>query len=143
MAIYENNALRFRCTGCGQCCSGGPDHHVFMDEREAESIRRHLGLTAPWFRRRYLRRTRQGDLVLNNGGGGRCVFLAADNACRIYAARPLQCRTYPFWPETVQSRAAWRREAARCEGIGHGGIVPLARIRAALAKHKKAEPGRG
>jgi Fe-S-cluster containining protein len=141
MAFYEQNVLRFHCTGCGKCCSGDPDYYVFLDDREAEKIRRSLGLTALWFKRRYLRRTSEDELVINNDGGGRCVFLNADNTCRIYAERPLQCRTYPFWPETVRSRAAWRREALRCEGIDHGGIVPLARIRAALARHKKGGTG--
>lgn len=137
MSFYERMPLRFSCSGCGQCCSGGPDHYVFLEEQEAEGIRRYLGLTAQWFKRRYLRKTVEEELVINNGGGGRCVFLKPDNACRIYTVRPLQCRTYPFWPETVQSRAAWRRESLRCEGIGQGGLVPLAGIRAALAKHKK------
>ncbi len=140
MAFYEKETLRFRCTGCGECCGGGPDYHVFMDEREAEAIRRHLDVTVPWFRRRYLRRTPEGELVLNNGGGGRCVFLSPDNRCRIYAVRPLQCRTYPYWPETLSSRAAWRREARRCEGIGQGEVIPLARVRASLLKHKKGGP---
>lgn len=138
MAFYEQTPVRFRCTGCGQCCTGGPDYFVFIGAGEAEAIRRYLGLTTQWFKRRYLRRAPEGELVINNGGGGRCVFLNADNACRIYAVRPLQCRTYPFWPETVQSRGTWRREALRCEGIGHGRVVPVAQIRALLSKHKKA-----
>lgn len=138
MAIHELMPLRFHCTGCGACCSGGPDYHVFLDDEEAEAIRRYLGLTTAWFKRRYLRRTPGGDRVLNNGGGGRCVFLTSENRCRIYAVRPLQCRTYPWWPETLTTPAAWRREASRCEGIGQGEVVPLARIRAALSKHKPA-----
>lgn len=137
MALHERTPLRFACTGCGACCSGGPDHYVYLSPREAEAVRRHLALGKPWFRRRYLRRTAASELVLANGGGGRCVFLATDNRCRIYPVRPLQCRTYPFWPEVMRSRAAWRGEAARCEGIDRGAVVPLGRIRAALARHKK------
>jgi len=138
MAFYEQARLRFQCTGCGECCTGGADYHVFMDDKEAEAIRRHLGLSSAWFKRRYLRRTVEGERVLNNGGGGRCVFLNPENRCRIYAVRPLQCRTYPYWPETLNSRTAWRREARRCEGIGRGERIPLARIRAALRKHMKS-----
>jgi len=137
MAFYEHSTLYFRCTGCGRCCDGDSDHYVYLQEAEAEAIRRHLSLTASWFRRRYLGRDPEGALVFNNGGGGRCVFLGPGNRCRIYAVRPLQCRTYPWWPETLNSPTAWRREARRCEGIGQGAAVPLAHIRAALRKHKK------
>jgi Fe-S-cluster containining protein len=47
---------------------------------------------------------------------GDCVFLGEGRRCRIYAVRPAQCRTYPFWPE-LETRQAWRDEARRCEGI--------------------------
>jgi len=139
MSYYEDTPLRFKCTGCGQCCSGDPDYYVFLSAREAEAIRRLLEVTPGWFKRRYLSRVPEGELVINNQGGGRCVFLDGDNRCRVYAARPLQCRTYPFWHEVVESRAGWRREARRCEGIDNGGVVPLSRIRAQLALHDGAD----
>ena len=137
MALHEQTRLRFACTGCGACCHGGGDYHVYLNAREAEGIRRFLGVTKAWFRRRYLRRAPAGELILCQGNGDRCVFLAPDKRCRVYPVRPLQCRTYPFWPEVLRSRTAWRREARRCEGIDQGTVVPLARIRAALARHKK------
>jgi len=140
MDYFERTPLRFHCTGCGQCCSGDPDYYVFLTERESEAICRHLGVTLRWFKRRYLRRTPQDELVINNQGGGRCVFLDKDQRCRIYGVRPLQCRTYPFWPEVVNSRAMWRAEAGRCEGIDHGLVVPVTRIRSLLARHKRAKP---
>ena len=136
MSYHEKTPLRFHCTGCGQCCSGDPDYYVFLTQRESEGIRRHMGLTTDWFKRRYLRRTPEGDLVINNQGGGRCVFLNKDNRCRVYADRPLQCRTYPFWPEVMKSRSMWRGEARRCEGIDQGQVVPVSRIRALLAMHR-------
>jgi uncharacterized protein len=143
MSYFEKTPLRFHCTECGRCCSGDPDHYVYLTSRESESIRRHLGLTTGWFKRRYLRRTPEGELVINNRGGGRCLFLTQDNRCGIYAVRPLQCRTYPFWPEVVESKAMWRSESRRCEGIDHGQVVPVTRIRALLALHKNKEPRNG
>jgi Fe-S-cluster containining protein len=106
----------------------GDDHYVFMDKPEAERIRRFLQLSQGWFRRHYLKRLEDGDLVVAAGSDGRCIFLDADGQCRVYSVRPLQCRTYPFWPEIVASAAAWRREARRCEGINQGQRVPLATI---------------
>ena len=139
MSYFEHTPLSFHCTGCGQCCSGGPDYYVYLTPRESELIRRHLRLTMGWFKRRYLRRSPKGGLVINNQGGGPCVFLTRDNRCKIYPVRPLQCRTYPFWPEVVNSKAMWRSEARRCEGIDRGQLVSVNRIRALLAKHKIAE----
>ena len=47
-----------------------------------------------------------------------CVFW--DNGCTIYPVRPTQCRTYPFWPENVESKEEWEAEDERCPGIGKG-----------------------
>ena len=40
--------------------------------------------------------------------------------CSIYAVRPLQCRTWPFWPENVSDRESWDRAARKCHGMNHG-----------------------
>jgi hypothetical protein len=53
--------------------------------------------------------------------------------CRVYAVRPLQCRTYPFWPELVQNSRSWQREARRCEGIGNGPLIPQPYIKEQVA----------
>jgi len=134
--FYETNPLRFECTGCGRCCIGGGEYHVFLTDEAAETVRQHLKLSRAWFRRRYLRKLPDGDQVAAMGKDGRCIFLGKDNGCRVYEARPIQCRTYPFWPEVVNSRTAWTREAKRCEGIDRGNVVPLSRIRKALAAQK-------
>jgi Fe-S-cluster containining protein len=41
---------------------------------------------------------RDGRLLqLNDKSDGSCFFQEEDGCCRIYPARPLICRTYPFW----------------------------------------------
>ncbi len=47
-----------------------------------------------------------------------CVFLSG-KLCKIYEARPRQCRTFPWWPEHLTSKEAWEEEAKYCEGINH------------------------
>jgi Fe-S-cluster containining protein len=130
--FYETVDLHFSCTGCGRCCATAGDYYVFLSRAEAERIRIHLGLSAGWFRRRYLDRLADGDLVLAGTAGDACIFLGEDRRCRIYPVRPVQCRTYPFWPELVTTGRAWRREQRRCEGVGRGAAVPLSRIRRAV-----------
>jgi Fe-S-cluster containining protein len=126
--------LRFACTGCGRCCTGRGNYMVEVDRAEQRRIQKLLGITWRWFRRRYVFRFDAESESLRVADG-RCVFLGDDNRCRIYAARPRQCRTYPFWPE-LMTPSAWRAEAARCEGIGRGAIVPLEYVRAQLRRAK-------
>lgn len=47
-----------------------------------------------------------------------CIFLKDSKLCSIYQVRPVQCSTYPWWPELLTD-AAWEDEATRCEGINH------------------------
>ena len=49
----------------------------------------------------------RAQLTLKERPGGACEFLDAENRCRIYAARPRQCRDFP---------RAWR--VAGCPGLG-------------------------
>lgn len=43
-------------------------------------------------------------------GSDDCIFLGPDNKCAVHAVRPLQCATYPWWPELVADVEAWQRE---------------------------------
>jgi Fe-S-cluster containining protein len=107
---------------------------VFLDDDEAEGIRAHLGLSRGWFRRHYLKRLPEGDVVASWQSDGRCVFLDARGECSIYPVRPLQCRTYPFWPEIVRRQRDWQRESRRCEGINRGAAMSVTRVRELLGR---------
>ncbi len=131
-AWYRGDPLRFECTGCGACCTGDGEQYVFLAAGEALAMSERLGVTRDRFRRKYMMRTPQGDLVLRMTALGACVFLRENGSCAVYDVRPDQCRSYPFWPELVASREAWEHEAARCEGIGRGARIPLGIIEAAL-----------
>ena len=128
--------LRFECTGCGYCCTGDSRrYYVEATPTEQRQIQRHLGISWRWFRRRYVRRVDDNTEGLSMDGGA-CAFLGKDRRCRIYVVRPAQCRHYPFWPELVHDPKAWRDEARRCEGIGRGNVIPLARVRASLKQQR-------
>ncbi|NIR58840.1 MAG: YkgJ family cysteine cluster protein [Gammaproteobacteria bacterium] len=134
---HRREVLRFECTGCGACCRG-EEGYVFLTADDVARMSARLGISAGWFRRRYTDRLADGVRVLRSAPGGACVFLSDAGRCRVYRARPLQCRTYPFWPEVVASRASWRAEARRCEGIGRGAPVPIRRVERALAALRAA-----
>ncbi len=130
--FHHRKQLRFACTGCGACCTGTAEDYVAVDLSEQEKIRRHLGVSQRWFRRRYLVRVDDHTEGLASRADGSCIFLDDAMRCRVYPVRPRQCRTYPFWPEIVRSERSWRREGRRCEGIDRGAAIPLKRIEAAL-----------
>lgn len=134
--------LRFECTGCGGCCTGrgnaSVEYYVAITPAEQRDIQKYLGVSLAWFKRRYLMRFEDGEESLR-WEDDRCVFLDGEKRCRIYPVRPMQCRTYPFWPELVKSKFAWRAEARRCEGINRGEIVPLTRVRRALREQRAAD----
>jgi Fe-S-cluster containining protein len=134
-AFFEQVPLHFKCTGCGDCCTGGADYVVEVTREEQRRIQSHLGISWRWFRRRYVRRLDDGSESLEDADNA-CIFLDAGRRCRIYEVRPTQCRTYPFWPTLLTSERVWNAEARRCEGIGRGPVVPVTTIRARLARAK-------
>jgi Fe-S-cluster containining protein len=79
----------------------------------------------------------------NAAGQYDCIFLMDDNKalapdgsdgvhqqrkCGVYEARPLQCRTWPFWPGNLASREAWEEAAGTCPGINRGRLWTLDEI---------------
>lgn len=114
------DGLRFECTGCGRCCTGG-DGYVWISVDEILAMAAHLGLEPNEFGRRYLRRFEQ-RYALVDGPGGDCVFLAG-KACSVYEVRPAQCRAFPWWPANLKSPQAWTKAATACEGIS--GVAPV------------------
>lgn len=130
--------LHFECTGCGKCCTGDPArHYVEVSRGEQKLIYTKLEMGARAFRRRYLETAAddsEGIRLLENG---RCPFLNESEQCDIYEVRPIQCRTYPFWPDLVGHPVQWAQERKRCEGIGRGPVVPAEEIRSRLAQLKR------
>lgn len=118
--------LRFECTGCGACCTQrGPYAHVYVNAAERSQLAAHLEMSPKVFSRRYTFVDEQGWRQLRFVHGA-CTFLdPVTRRCSVYTARPIQCRTYPYWPELFGPRG-WTDAAKRdCEGMGRG--VPAAR----------------
>lgn len=133
-APWYADGLRFSCTACGECCKNHGDgfEYVYSTRRERQAIARHLGLSLRAFERDYCDRV-EGVLSFKSKDQA-CVFLEG-KGCGIYALRPGQCRSFPFWPELLESEDAWERDVASfCPGAGQGTLHDLDAIRAA-ARH--------
>jgi len=130
---FFDAGLRFACRRCGACCTGAPGR-VRASGPEAQAIAGLLGRPLTDLVPTLLIPDGQGFRVREHPDG-RCVFYAA--GCRIYPARPVQCRAYPFWFEILRTEAAWRREAARCPGIGEGNRYDREEILALLSRDRR------
>jgi len=130
--------LRFTCQRCGACCTGAPGY-VWLERGDAAAIAARLGMESAGFLARYTRRV-DGGLSLREEADGRCVFFETGVGCRVYEARPRQCRTWPFWARIVATPAAWEREAADCPGIGRGDVIGPGEIER-LARYPDQDDG--
>jgi uncharacterized protein len=124
---WFKDGLRFECTGCGDCCTGAPGY-VWVNRDEIEELAQHLGMSPADFEKRYVRRVgvRKSLIEFDNGD---CVFF--DNQtrkCKVYEARPRQCRTWPFWQSNVASKEAWEQTCQVCPGSGRGKLHSAERI---------------
>lgn len=135
-AFYARG-LRFECTGCGECCRAGQGQAwVYVTLEERRRLAAHLGLATSAFTRRYCEKT-HGFFHLR-GPAADCLFLDG-NRCTVYAARPGQCRTFPFWRENMSKRA-WQGPVARqCEGVGRGRLWTRAEIEVRLEDERRRD----
>jgi uncharacterized protein len=134
MARFYSRGIRFHCLGTGGCCrSTGLYGYVYVSLDDRRRLARHLHLATSTFTRRYCSRT-DGEVHLSHPELD-CRFLDGCH-CEVYDARPLQCRTWPFWPENLVDARTWRREVvARCPGAGHGRLHGAQEIEEILAQH--------
>ncbi|MEZ6005933.1 MAG: YkgJ family cysteine cluster protein [Planctomycetota bacterium] len=111
--------LRFDCTMCGRCCtSNGEFTHLYLSQSDVLALAGELGLSEPAFRQQHT--WQQDGWTLLRIDGPRCTFLEDKGTCGVYEARPMQCRTWPFWRENL-AQEAWNGPVREiCPGIGKG-----------------------
>lgn len=126
---FYKNGLRFECTGCGECCkSRGKHQYVYVTLEERRELAQHLGLSTAAFTRKHCEQT-DGWFHLRDPKRD-CQFLDGKR-CSVYAARPQQCRTWPWWPDHMNARG-WKEIKPGCEGIDRGRLHPLEEIEVVL-----------
>ena len=106
--------FRFSCQRSGNCCAR-PQGVVRVTPEDVARMAAHLGMEERAFRSRYV--ASSGDR-LRAGAGPSCVFLddGPSASCSIYAARPAQCRSWPFWQE-LRDPTVLEQAMRFCPGI--------------------------
>ncbi len=124
---WYQDGLQFSCTGCGNCCTG-PAGYVWVSEEEIVRIAEFRNQSVGEIRIFHTRLV-GAKVSLTEFANGDCTFFdGKTRKCSIYAARPTQCRTWPFWRSNLRSPEAWDQMCQTCPGAGHGKLVPLEQI---------------
>jgi len=97
----------FQCQRCGACCR--QPGFVYLKEGEADRLAAWLGMDVYSFTGTYCLLLDRQHLVFKKNLDETCIFLTSEG-CKIYAARPVQCRDFPL---------SWKTEKSLdyCEGL--------------------------
>ena len=122
MKLTIPDEIQFQCQGSGKCCvSHGEYGYVYLSLQDRQRMAKDMQLTTQSFTKQYCQKKDGYWAIKDNPNGPDCIFLKAKK-CTVYAGRPTQCRTWPFWPE-VMSPKSWRKDVVQfCPGIGKGKI---------------------
>jgi uncharacterized protein len=126
---WYHEGLRFKCTQCGNCCTGAPGY-VWVNQEEIAQLAAVVGEDVERFEKLYARKVgiRKSLVEFPNGD---CVFFDGETRrCTVYSARPRQCRTWPFWDSNLRSEADWEETCRVCPGSGHGKLHQIEQIEA-------------
>jgi len=136
-ASWHAGGLQFSCHQCHNCCRGAQPGWVYLSPQQIERLARFLELGPRKLKKRFLTKDEDGEPVLRLKPNGDCIFW--DDGCTVYPARPRQCRTFPFWPENLESPETWQALKQFCHGIDQGRLYPLSEIQSVL--HGRATGG--
>ena len=137
---FYKDGLRFECTRCNDCCRHDPGY-VFLSPEDVQRLLDGLGMDIADFTANYLRDVTIGPfrrVSLIEKENFDCIFWE-NSGCTVYEHRPLQCRTFPFWPSCLSDEDSWKRTADGCPGIGKGRLYTEEEIEA-LVELRKKEP---
>ena len=93
------------CETCrGECCRWGG--YVWIREEDIQAMAELMNMDLDSFANEYVKAA-YGRLSLQerlrDGEYHCCLFDHFNNRCLVYAARPEQCRTFPFWDAYLEN----------------------------------------
>lgn len=138
---FYKNGLKFSCQQCSCCCRHEPGF-VYLSEKDLTKILMQFNIERESFIKEHCRWVPYYDgtevLCLNEKENNDCCFW--DNGCTIYQARPVQCRTYPFWDFILKNKNEWKECAKDCPGIDKGETHSYDEILEKLLEYRHNEP---
>jgi len=119
---FYAEGLKFSCTRCSSCCRH-ESGFVYLSENDLSRLANEFKLDYTAFVETWCRwipfTPGTERLSLKEKSNFDCIFW--NNSCGVYNARPLQCRSFPFWGDHVLcSQKAWEAAGRDCPGINNG-----------------------
>ncbi|MDR0290759.1 MAG: YkgJ family cysteine cluster protein [Treponema sp.] len=132
---FHAAGLRFSCKRCSSCCrleSG----FVYLSENDLSRLANEFKMEYTAFIQTWCRwvsfEQDSERLALKEKSNYDCIFWAG--GCKAYQARPLQCRTFPFWDAVLCSPDAWKNTALGCPGMNSGELHSREKIESCLCQ---------
>ncbi len=137
------HTYRFECTQCSHCCRHDSGY-VFLSRSDLSALVHFTQLSEEQFLEQYCRVVNfnsEQRLSLIETKKFDCIFWKEElQGCSVYSARPLQCRTYPFWSGIVATQTSWDREATHCPGMNKGIVYTPEEVQEFLNQHLANPP---
>ncbi len=115
---YDYQFSPSACESCGGACCTGESGYIWAKYPEIEKMADFLNLTVEEFATMYLKKVKHRYSLIEkrlDDDNFACIFFNNElKQCSIYAVRPRQCRTFPFWETFKNNKEEVRNE---CPGI--------------------------
>ncbi|MBN1914870.1 MAG: YkgJ family cysteine cluster protein [Parachlamydiales bacterium] len=133
---WYKKGLCFSCKKCGQCCTGFPGF-VWLSPKDLSDIANFLQMSQEMVLEKFTRKVFHKISLIEILPSYDCIFFC-NNRCSIYPARPVQCRTFPFWPHLLLSKETWDDAARSCPGMQTDeNMVPYEEIEKKLQEYQQ------
>lgn len=124
---WYKDGLRFTCTGCGDCCTGGAGY-VWVNGEEIAKLAALVKMSIEDFEDEYVRKVGVRKSLIEYENGDCAFFDNKSRKCTVYTARPRQCRTWPFWDSNLRTPETWAATCDACPGSGQGKLHQIEAI---------------
>ncbi len=138
--VFYKDGLHFECRRCSNCCRYEPGF-VFLSYHDLKRLEYATSLSraecvSRYCRGIYIHGTYRLSLIEKDNYD--CIFWS-EEGCLVYEHRPLQCRSYPFWPEYLENRRSWNSLQSSCPGVNRGRLHSFEEIEEWL-RRREEEP---
>jgi Fe-S-cluster containining protein len=118
---FYTSGLKFSCKRCSTCCRYDSGF-VYLSAKDLEKLILELKMDRSSFIKKFCRwvMALNGNEVLSLKEKSNKDCILWNSGCLVYLARPLQCRTFPFWENIISSYKAWKVAASGCLGMDSG-----------------------